>query len=81
MHPISLKFAQSLVRLHLHTNQAKRFADEVMGATLSLKNSLCPGEDNRVNIDSVVQDLQTALVRLLGGKGLQLGAELTMLWL
>ena len=40
--------------------KAKKFAEETMGATLALKNSLSPGEENRVKLDTVVPILQAA---------------------
>ena len=58
--PKSVRFAESLGLLHMRTTKAATFADEVMGATLSLKNCMIPSEDNRVNLDSVVPFLQSA---------------------
>ena len=58
--PKSVRFTQSLGLLHMHTTKATTFADEVMGATLLLKNSMIPSEDNCVNLDSVVPFLQSA---------------------
>ena len=57
--PKSVKFAQSLGLLHMCMTKASKFANEVMGATLSLKNCMMPSEDNRVNLDSVVPFLQS----------------------
>ena len=58
--PKSVKFAQSLGLLHMCTTKSSKFANEVMGATLSLKNYMILSEDNRVNLDSVVPFLQSA---------------------
>ena len=58
--PKSVKFAQSLRLLHMHTTKASKFANEVMGATLSLKNSMIPSEDNQVSLNSIVPFLQSA---------------------
>ena len=58
--PKTVKFAQSLGLLTMRTTKASKFAKEVMGATLSLKNSMMPNEDNRVSLDSVVPFLQSA---------------------
>lgn len=56
--PSSVDFAKSLGRLHIRTQQAERFANEVVEATLSLKNFLWQTEEHRVNVDSAVQCLQ-----------------------
>ena len=58
--PKLVRFAESLGLLHMRTTKAATFVDEVMGATLSLKNCMIPSEDNRVNVDSVVPFLQSA---------------------
>ena len=44
--PSSVDFAKALGRLHLHTQHAEHFANEVVGATLSLKNLLWPAEEH-----------------------------------
>ena len=58
--PKTVRFSQSLGLLDMRTTKASKFATEVMGATLSLKNSMMPSEDNRVNFDSIVPFLQSA---------------------
>ena len=58
--PKTVQFAQSLGLLTMRTMKAAKFADEVMGATLNLKGSMTPNEDNRVSLDSVVPFLQSA---------------------
>ena len=58
--PKTVQFAQSLGLLTMRTTKAAKFADEVMGATLNLKNSMTPDEDNRVSLDSVVPFLHSA---------------------
>ena len=58
--PKTVQFAQSLGLLTMRTTKASKFVNEVMGATLSLKNSMMPNEDNRVSLDSVVPFLQSA---------------------
>ena len=58
--PRTVQLAQSLGLLTMRTTQASKFANEVMGATLSLKNNIMPNEDNRVSLASVVPFLQAA---------------------
>src|SRR3954463_13521328 len=58
--PKSVELANLLGPLHMRAMKAAKFADEVMGATLSLKNTMAPSEYNRVNLDSVVPFLQSA---------------------
>ena len=79
--PKTVKFAQSLGLLTMRTTKASKFANEVMGATLSLKNIMMPNEDNRVSLDSVVPFLQSAPNKLLVGSGHQLGAVPSTPWL
>ena len=44
--PKTVKFAHSLILLIMRTTKGSKFANEVMGVTLSLKNSMMPNEDN-----------------------------------
>ena len=44
--PQSVRFAQSFGLLHMQTTKAALFTNEVMGATLSLKECMTPNENN-----------------------------------
>ena len=56
--PVTIEFALARGLLTMRCAKAKNFAEETMGATLALKNSLSPGQQNRVKLDTVVPLLQ-----------------------
>ena len=58
--PVTTKFALARGLVTMRCAKAKKFAEETMGATLALKNSLSPGQENRVKLDTVVPLLQAA---------------------
>lgn len=58
--PVTTEFALARGLLTMRCTKAAKFAEETMGATLTLKNTMSPGEDNRVSLDSVVPFLQAA---------------------
>ena len=55
---VTTKFALARGLLTMRCAKAKKFSEDTMGATLALKNSLSPGEENRVKLDTVVPILQ-----------------------
>ena len=58
--PVTTEFALARGLLTMRCAKAKKIAKEVMGATLTLKNKLSPGEGSRVTLDTVVPILQEA---------------------
>src|SRR3954471_9396230 len=58
--PVTMEFALARGLLTMRGAKAKKFAEEVMGATLALKNKLSPGEGSRVKLYTVVPILQEA---------------------
>ena len=58
--PVTKEFALARGLLTMTWAKVAKFAGETMGATLALKNSMSPGEENRVKLDTVVPILQAA---------------------
>ena len=58
--PVTTEFALARGLLTMRCAKAKKFAEEVMGATLALKSKLSPDEGSRVKLDTVVPILQEA---------------------
>ena len=58
--PVTTEFSLARGLLTMRCAKAKKFAEEVMGATLALKNKLLPDEENRVKLNTVVPILQEA---------------------
>ena len=58
--PRTTEFALAKGLLTMRCSEAKKYAEETMGATLGLKNCILPGEENRVHLDTVVPTLQAA---------------------
>ena len=58
--PVTTKFSLARGLLTMRCDKAKKFVEETMGATLALKNSLSPGEENHVKLDIVIPILQAA---------------------
>src|SRR3954464_2789875 len=58
--PVTMEFALARGLLTMRCAKAKKFAEEVMGATLALKNNVSPDEENRVKLNTVVPILQEA---------------------
>src|SRR3954464_1383831 len=58
--PVTTEFALARGMLTMRCAKAKKFAEQVMGATLALRSKLSPGEGSRVKLDTVVPILQEA---------------------
>ena len=58
--PVTTEFALARGLLTMRCAKAKKFAEEVMGATLALKSKLSTDEGSRVKLDTVVPILQEA---------------------
>src|SRR4051812_8716679 len=58
--PVTTEFALARGLLTMRCAKAKKFAEEVMGATLALKSKLSSSEENRVKLDTIVPILQEA---------------------
>src|SRR4051812_24647821 len=56
--PVTTEFSLARGLLTMRCAKAAKIVEETMGATLALKNSMSPGEDNRVKLDSVIPFLQ-----------------------
>src|ERR1041385_1004995 len=58
--PVTTEFALARGLLTMRCAKAKKFAEEVMGATLALKSKFSPDEGSRVKLDTVVPVLREA---------------------
>ena len=77
--PKSVKFAQSLGLLHMRTTKASKFANEVMGATLSLKNYMIYQVKTTESVLTLLcHSSSLPLNKLLVGSDHQLAAVPTM---
>src|SRR3954467_9101687 len=58
--PKTTKFSLAKGLLTMRCTNAKKYAEETMGATLGLKNCISPYKENRIHLDTVVPTLQAA---------------------
>src|ERR1041384_3113097 len=58
--PKTMEFALAQGLLTMRCTKAKKYAEEIMGGTLGLKNCISAGKEDFVHLDTVVPTLQAA---------------------
>src|SRR4051812_929236 len=77
---VTTEFALAWSLLTMRCAKAKKFAEEVMGATLALKSKLLPSEENRVSLIQLFPSFRQLLSNLHAGNGPRHGVVQTMRW-